>query len=71
MSDSDYTSAPIWSDEQWARVCKVGSDEAQKSRVAAQFLPLYGPVAPDVVAVPNFRLGVVPGQVAPLSLIHI
>jgi uncharacterized linocin/CFP29 family protein len=65
MSDSDYTSAPNWSDEQWARVCKVVSDEAQKSRVAAQFLPLYGPVAPDVVAVPNFRLGVAPGQPAP------
>ena len=65
MSDSDYTSAPNWSDEQWARVCKVVSDEAQKSRVAAQFLPLYGPVAPDVVAVPNFRLGVMPGQAAP------
>ena len=65
MSDSDYTSAPNWSDEQWARVCKVVSDEAQKARVAAQFLPLYGPVAPDVVAVPNFRLGVLPGQAAP------
>jgi|SRR5450631_3709242 len=70
MSDSDYTSAPNWSDEQWARVCKVVSDEAQKSRVAAQFLPLYGPVAPDLVAVPNFRLRATsppagPGAVAP------
>lgn len=67
MSDSDYTSAPNWSDEQWARVCKVVSDEAQKSRVAAEFLPLYGPVAPDVVAVPNFLLGAGPPRPAPFA----
>jgi|GEM_PF-985975 uncharacterized linocin/CFP29 family protein len=67
MSDSDYTSVPNWSDEQWARVCKVVSDEAQKSRIAAQFLPLYGPVAPDLVAVPNFRLRATPPPAGPFA----
>ena len=67
MSDSDYTSAPNWSDEQWARVCKVVADEAQKARVAAEFLPLYGPVEPQVVAVPNFLLGVRPPSPAPFA----
>lgn len=65
MSDSNYTSAPNWSDEQWGRVCKVVADEAQKSRVAAQCLPLYGPVDPQVVAVPNFRLRFAPSPPAP------
>jgi uncharacterized linocin/CFP29 family protein len=34
-----------WTDEQWASVNKAIQDEAQRARVAAGFLPLYGPLA--------------------------
>ena len=33
-----------WTDEQWARVNQIIQDEAQRARVAASFLPLYGPL---------------------------
>jgi uncharacterized linocin/CFP29 family protein len=36
-----------WSDEQWARVSQAVQKEAARSRVAASFLPLIGPLPPD------------------------
>src|SRR5262249_12476414 len=36
-----------WTDEQWARVNQVIQEEATSARVAAKFLPLYGPLPPD------------------------
>jgi uncharacterized linocin/CFP29 family protein len=36
-----------WSDEQWARVSQVIQEEAKRARVAATFLPLYGPLDAD------------------------
>jgi uncharacterized linocin/CFP29 family protein len=36
-----------WSDEQWARVNQVVQEEAKRARVAATFLPLYGPMDAD------------------------
>jgi uncharacterized linocin/CFP29 family protein len=36
-----------WSDEQWARVNQVIQEEAKRARVAATFLPLYGPLDAD------------------------
>jgi uncharacterized linocin/CFP29 family protein len=36
-----------WTEEQWARVNQAIQEEAQRARVAAKFLPLYGPVPPD------------------------
>jgi uncharacterized linocin/CFP29 family protein len=36
-----------WTDEQWARVNQVIQEEAGRARVAASFLPLYGPLPPD------------------------
>jgi uncharacterized linocin/CFP29 family protein len=36
-----------WTDEQWARVNQVVQEEAARARVAASFLPLYGPLPPD------------------------
>jgi uncharacterized linocin/CFP29 family protein len=36
-----------WSDEQWARVNQVIQEEARRARVAATFLPLYGPLPAD------------------------
>jgi len=45
MTQSD-TQGP-WTDEQWARVNQVVLEEANRARVAATFLPLYGPLAAD------------------------
>jgi uncharacterized linocin/CFP29 family protein len=36
-----------WTDEQWARVNQVVQEEARRARVAATFLPLYGPLDAD------------------------
>ena len=36
-----------WTDEQWARVNQVIQEEAKRARVAATFLPLYGPLSAD------------------------
>lgn len=41
-----------WSEDQWNRVRQVVHDEAHRARVAASFLPLYGPLAADVETVP-------------------
>jgi uncharacterized linocin/CFP29 family protein len=65
MSDMNQTNYPNWTDDQWGRLRKIVSDEAQKARVAAQFLPLYGPVDASVVAVPNLRLSVASPPPAP------
>jgi uncharacterized linocin/CFP29 family protein len=64
MGDMNQTNYPNWTDDQWARLRKIVSDEAQKARVAAQFLPLYGPVDASVVAVPNLSLSVKKGPPA-------
>jgi uncharacterized linocin/CFP29 family protein len=53
---SEYSDQVCWTEDQWSLVRKTVAEEAQKARVAAQFLPLYGPVDPTAVAVPNFRL---------------
>jgi uncharacterized linocin/CFP29 family protein len=45
-----------WTEEQWSKVCKAVSDEASHSRVAASFLPLYGPVDPGTLGVPNLKM---------------
>jgi uncharacterized linocin/CFP29 family protein len=36
-----------WTDEQWARVNQVIQEEARRARVAATFLPLFGPLPAD------------------------
>jgi uncharacterized linocin/CFP29 family protein len=36
-----------WTEEQWVRVNLAIQEEAQRARVAAKFLPLYGPLPPD------------------------
>jgi uncharacterized linocin/CFP29 family protein len=36
-----------WTEEQWARVNQAIQEEAQRVRVAATFLPLYGPLSAD------------------------
>lgn len=45
-----------WTAEQWNCVQEAVRDEARKVRVAASFLPHYGPLAPDAETVPKQRL---------------
>lgn len=45
-----------WTEEQWNRIYTAVKEEAQKARVAAQVLPVVGPVDPDEVAIPRFAL---------------
>jgi uncharacterized linocin/CFP29 family protein len=46
-----YSQDP-WTEAQWTQVQEAVRDEAKKQRVAASFLPLYGPLAPDTQTVP-------------------
>lgn len=45
-----------WTDEQWARVRKVITEEADRARVAASFLPLTGPLPANTDYVPVDRI---------------
>ena len=40
---SDF--GPALTDDQWNRIRQIVHDEALRARVAASFLPLYGPYA--------------------------
>jgi uncharacterized linocin/CFP29 family protein len=44
MKMAQDNSQVSWTDEQWARVNQVIQEEASRARVAASFLPLYGPL---------------------------
>lgn len=46
-----------WSDEQWSRANKIVQQEAQKARVAGQFLPTYVQGDATATAVPRRELG--------------
>ena len=46
-----------WSEDQWNRVRQIVHDEALRARVAASFLPLYGPLPSDTQSVPINVLG--------------
>jgi uncharacterized linocin/CFP29 family protein len=50
---SDIGMPKQWTEEQWSRVQQVVHDEARRARVAARFLPLYGPFSPDTTTVPR------------------
>jgi hypothetical protein len=68
---NEQTNYPNWTDEQWRRVNDLVATEADKARVAARFLPLYGPVDPSVVAVPDYLLGNRPNPAfAPLRALN-
>ena len=53
------TDALDWNTEQWNAVNKAVHDEALRARVAASFLPLYGPLPADTQSVPLNKLGLV------------
>jgi len=50
------TEALEWGEEQWGVVNKAVHDEALRARVAASFLPLYGPLPADTQSVPLNKL---------------
>ena len=43
---------PALTDDQWSRIRQIVHDEALRARVAASFLPLYGPLPGDSTTVP-------------------
>ena len=45
-----------WTEDQWNRVCTTVTEEAQRTRVGAQILPVVGPEDPSTVAVPAYTL---------------
>ena len=50
----DDRSGPVgWTDAQWNRVRQAVSDEAGRARVAASFLPIYGPLPSSTQIVPS------------------
>src|SRR6266851_7646501 len=44
-----------WTDAQWNRVRQTVSEEAARGRVAASFLPIYGPLPRSTQVVPSER----------------
>ncbi len=63
MSSSD-PQVP-WTDEQWALVRQAVQKEANRSRVAATFLPLYGPLAGDADFVKSEELNYIDSPLLP------
>ncbi|NOD32283.1 encapsulin [Ruegeria atlantica] len=53
------TDALDWNEDQWSAVKKAVHDEALRARVAASFLPLYGPLPADTQSVPLNKLDLV------------
>ena len=49
-----------WSEEQWARANQVIQEEGRRARVAASFLPLFGPLPADADFVPRDAITYVP-----------
>jgi len=54
-----------WSDEQWSRASKLVQQEAQRARVAAQFLPIYVQGDTTATAVPVRAIGLGPNPLPP------
>ncbi len=49
-----------WTEEQWVRVNLAIQEEAQRARVAAKLLPLYGPLPPDSDFVRKVEIAPIP-----------
>jgi uncharacterized linocin/CFP29 family protein len=54
-----------WTDEQWARINQVIHEEASRARIAARFLPLFGPLPGDADFI---RAETIHDDDAPLSI---
>ena len=60
-----------WTDDQWARVNQVVQEEAGRARVAATFLPLYGPLPPDTDFIRKESIPWADEQKKPLGILKI
>lgn len=67
----DTYSQDPWTEAQWTRVREAVRDEAKKQRVAASFLPLYGPLPEEAQTVPLQTLKVVAPGAPPGTLLEI
>jgi uncharacterized linocin/CFP29 family protein len=67
----DAYSQDLWTEAQWTMVQEAVRDEAKKQRVAASFLPVYGPLPEDVQTVPLQRLRSLPRPVPPGNFLQI
>ncbi len=67
MSDGQIS----WGDAEWSRVRQIVHDEALRTRVAASFLPLFGPLAGASEAVPVNTLHVRDGQPGQPSVLEL
>jgi len=56
-----------WSEDQWNRICTTVTEEAERTRVAAQILPVVGPEDPSTVAVPAYSLSLTRNSAPPPS----
>jgi uncharacterized linocin/CFP29 family protein len=54
-----------WTEDQWNRICTTVTEEAERTRVAAQILPVVGPEDPSTVAVPAYSLSYDPDPAPP------
>jgi uncharacterized linocin/CFP29 family protein len=69
MSDSGK---PIeWTPQQWQTVQQTVYEEARKARVAARFLPLYGPIPADAETVPAETLNEGPPEEQTEPRLHV
>lgn len=69
MSDSGKPTE--WTAQQWQTVQQTVYEEARKARVAARFLPLYGPVAADAETVPAEKLNEGPPEGVDKARLHV
>ena len=53
-----------WSQEIWNRIDQAVHDECERTKVAAKFIPLYGPVSPAQLTIPSDTIA----TAAPLSV---
>jgi uncharacterized linocin/CFP29 family protein len=58
-----------WSEEQWAHLNQVVQEEASRARVAAKFLPIVGPLPPDVDFVRRLQLNQPPTPLPPVGAV--
>src|SRR5262245_31069853 len=66
----DYSQDP-WTEAQWTMVQEAVRDEAKRQRVAASFLPVYGPLSQDTQTVSQQFLTIRPKGFAPRTFLEI
>jgi len=62
-----------WSEEIWDRIDQAVHAECQRTKIAAKFLPMYGPIDPKARTVPSDRIEVleVPALLASFPILNV